>query len=116
MSNVNTNPYEPPIHESDDAPLATRWRVLPAAGSFLIGCVSFVFGLFAVAVMMYVVATQSASEMIGGMLAGCTLYLGFGGAWMFAGWSYWCQRYRLGMMAMGVGVLFPVVLFSILGW
>ncbi len=116
MSNVDPNPYEPPILESNGARLATRWRVLPAAGSFLLGFVSFVFGVFAVAVMVYVIVTQNASETIGEMLAGCTLYLGFGTAWMFAGWSYWCQRYRRGLIANGVGMSFPVVLFSILGW
>jgi len=116
MSNVDPNPYEPPIHESNGARLATRWRVLPAAGSFLLGFVSFVFGVYAEAVMVYVIVTQNASETIGEMLAGHTLYLGFGTAWMFAGWSYWCQRYRRGLIANGVGILFPVVLFSILGW
>ncbi len=116
MSNVDPNPYEPPTRESNGAPLATPWRVLPAAGSFLLGFVSFVFGLFAVAVMLYMAATHGAEETIGAMLACCTLYLGFGGAWMFAGWSYWCQRYRRGLIANGVGLLFPVVLFSVLGW
>lgn len=116
MTNVDPNPYESPICESDKLHLATRWRVLPAAVSFLLGFLSFVFGVFAVSVMVFVIATQTANETIGVMLAGCTLYLGFGSAWMFAGWSYWRQRYRQGLIANGVGILLPVILFSILGW
>lgn len=114
---VDPNPYSSPTQVSDsEAKVSTRWRVIPASLSFLIGFSSFVFGLFAVAVMGYVLMTQDAAEAIGGMIAGCTLYLWFGVAWMMAGWWYWRRRYRIAAAANVVGVLFPAVLFAILGF
>jgi len=89
--------------------------VIPAAGSFTIGLASFVFGTIAVAIMAYVVFTQNANETMGGMLAGCTLYLGFGTSWMIAGWCYWRQKYRIAMAVNFLGILFPVLLVAILG-
>lgn len=115
MDVVDPNPYFPPMHEPETATPAIRWRVVPAAGSFVLGLVSFGFGILAVAVMTYVLLTQNTQEMIGGMLAGCILYLGFGAAWMIAGRLYWRSRYRKALVANSIGVMFPVVLFAIHG-
>lgn len=115
MPDVDPNPYSPPVESSGATAFTTRWCVIPAAGSFLLGLVSFAFGMFAVAVMTFVVMTQNANETVGGMIAGCVLYLGFGAAWMMAGWLHWCRRYRNALIANGVGILIPVVLFAILG-
>jgi hypothetical protein len=115
MSSVEPNPYAPPTPLSDSLPPPMRWRLIPAAGSFLLGLASFTFGIFAVAVMTYVVATQNANETIAGMLAGCGLYLGFGSAWMAAGWFYWQRRFRDGLIANGIGLLFPAILFAVFG-
>jgi hypothetical protein len=116
IESTDTNPYLPPKEISDSAAsFIVRWRLIPASISFLLGFASFLFGVFAVVVMAYVLITQNANETVGGMIAGCTLYLGFGVSWMVAGWWYWRRRYRIAAVANGVGVLFPVVLFAILG-
>lgn len=116
MQDVDSNPYSPPELLSDSAAaFITRWRLVPASISFFLGLASFMFGVFAVAVMAYVLMTQNANETVGGMIAGCTLYLGFGATWMMAGWCYWRRRYRIAAVANGVGVLFPVILIAILG-
>lgn len=116
MKDVDLNPFSPPRQVSDSLPVAasaTRWRLIPASISFLLGLASFIFGVFAVAVMAYVLMTQNAGEPLSGMIAGCTLYLGFGVTWMLAGWLYWHRYYRIAAAANGVGILFPVVLFAI---
>lgn len=115
MADRNTNPYETPRSVVSGISVATRWRVIPAAGSFAIGLASFHFGMIAVAIMVYVVFTQNMNETIGGMLAGCTLYLGFGTTWMIAAWCYWRQKYLIWMAVSFLGILIPVVLISILG-
>jgi len=110
------NPYASPALDTGDHAGVTRWRLVTAAASFVIGAASFVFGLFAVAVMTYVLSTHQANGTLGGMIAGCSLYLGFGASWMVAGWYYWKRRYRRWLIAAGFGVLIPVVLFTILGF
>lgn len=118
MKDVDFNPFSPPRQVSGSLPAAasaTRWRLIPASISFLLGLASFIFGVFAVAVMMYVLMTQNAAETLGGMIAGCSLYLGFGVTWMLAGWLYWHRRYGIAAATNAAGILFPVVLFAIFG-
>ena len=115
MQDADTNPYSPASPTLDSTAIATRWRLVPASISFLFGLASYVFGMFAIAVMAYVSIMQNANESLGGMIAGCTLYLGFGVSWMLAGWLYWRRSYRVALMANGFGVLVSVVLFAILG-
>jgi hypothetical protein len=110
------NPYASPTLDTSGYAHVKRWHLVPAAASFLIGVASFVFGLIAVAVMTYVLWTHQANETLGGMIAGCSLFLGFGASWMVAGWYYWKRRYRRGLIASGFGVLIPVVLFAIFGF
>ncbi len=79
MRAPDSNPYSPPELVSDPAAaFTTRWRLIPASISFFLGLASFMFGVFAVAVMAYVLMTQNANETVGGMIAVSTLYLGFG--------------------------------------
>jgi hypothetical protein len=110
------NPYAAPALDTGDYNRVPRWHLVPAAASFMIGAASFGLGLFAVAMMTHVLLTQQANETLGGMVAGCSLYLGFGVSWMVAGWYHWKRRFRRGLIAAGFGVLIPVVLFTILGF
>jgi hypothetical protein len=73
MAELDANPYASPVHESESTATVTRWRVIPAAVLFCLGLASLAFGMFAVAVMTYVVVTQDGNEAIGGMLAGCVV-------------------------------------------
>jgi hypothetical protein len=82
----------------------------------LLGAASLAFGLFAIAVMVYIVLTQDAADILGMMIAGCALYVGVGVFWMLAGWHYWRKRYRKAILATVLGILIPVALFSILGF
>jgi hypothetical protein len=109
------NPYAPSSLTTDESVRLTRWHIVPAAASLGIGAASFGFGLFAVAVMTHALWTHQANETLGGMIAGCSLYLGFGTSWMVAGWYYLTRRFRRGLVATGLGILIPVILFAILG-
>ena len=83
-------------------------------GSFLIGCVSFVFGLFAVAAcMMYAGCDQSAQrdDWRGTVSLDALYILDLEVPGCSQDGRTVVRRHRLGMMAMGVGVLFPVVSF-----
>ncbi|MFN0021217.1 MAG: hypothetical protein ACKVP0_23460 [Pirellulaceae bacterium] len=117
MTTDRDNPYSAPALIGDYTRV-TRWHVVPAAASFVIGAASFGLGLgvFAVGMNMLVLSTQHANAAIDGMVAGCSLYLGFGAAWMVAGWCYGKRRFCRGLIATGFGVLIPVVLFAILGF
>jgi hypothetical protein len=118
MDNPYASPaeYASPALEAGQYARATGWRLVPAAASFVIGAASFVFGLFAVGVMTYLLSTHQATEGPPFMIAGCSLYLGFGASWMIAGWYYWKRRYRRGLIASVFGVLIPIVLFATLGF
>jgi hypothetical protein len=115
MADVDPNPYASPLQASESPRTRTRWRIIPAAGSFLLGFASFAFGIFAVAVMTYVVTTRDADDMLGVMLAGCGVYLGFGACWMMAGWLYWRGRYLIALAANVAGILIPLAVIAILG-
>jgi hypothetical protein len=110
------NPYAPPGLHAGDRARGIPWHIVPAAASFLIGAASSVVGLFAVAGVICLLWTHQAGETLGGMIAGCSLYLGFGVSWMTAGYLYWQRRYRRGLIATGFGILIPVVLFAVLGF
>ncbi|MFO0818889.1 MAG: hypothetical protein U1A77_13160 [Pirellulales bacterium] len=109
------NPYAPPSVSAGDRARPSRWRIVPAAGAFLIGLASLGIGLAAVAVMTYVLLIRQPNATLGGMIAGCSMYLGFGGSWMLAGWYYWREQYRRGLIVTAIGAMIPAVLFAILG-
>ena len=116
------NPYAAPNTTGQERAPAMRWRIFPAAASFLFGVASFGVGLAAVAIMSYLLWRRQGREALpgeatlGSMVAGCSLYLGFGASWMLAGWYYWKARYRHGITASAFGNLIPVVLFAIFGF
>ena len=112
------NPYAAPAAELRKQTRLKPWAKLAAAASFIIGCISFGVGVIAVAIMSYVLWNERTDphQTVGMMLAGCSLYLGFGVAWIFAGWCYWKERFLHGLIATAVGALIPVALFSILGF
>jgi hypothetical protein len=118
---ADSNPYQPPevsgspSEASGTATHPTGWRLVPAVFCFCLGFASFCFGLFAVAVMLYVLLIRKEWSFYGGMLAGCSLYLGFGIAWMLAGWLYWQRRFGFGLIATLLGMLIPVTLFAVFG-
>ena len=117
MSIVDPNPYAPPGAASNDkTPRPALRRLVPATIFFLLGTASFVLGVFAVALMNYVVFKRKMGETPVSMIAGCLLYLGVGLSWMLAGWFYWGGRYRSGLVATLIGVVIPIVLFSIMGF
>jgi hypothetical protein len=117
MSNVDLNPYAAPrVADTISAGRRKpRWRLIPATFFFLLGCLSLLVGLFGVAIILAAVFTQRNLEPLGDVLAGCSLYLGVGISWSVAGWFYWSERYRMALAATAMGILIPVVLFSILG-
>ncbi len=123
MNTDTDNPYASPTSATSKSVRVTRWHIVAAAASFLIGIASFAFGLFAVGAMIYVLWTPQANRLIGdpnemlfGMIAGCSMYLGFGTSWIVAGWYYWNRRYLRGLIATGIGILFPFAVFAILGF
>ena len=116
MATAIDNPYAPPAVQTDARTYPTRWRVVPAAASFLVGVVSFGVGVVAVAMMTYALwAHRATTVTLGEMIAACSMYLGFGSLWMLAGWCYWKGRYYRGLVATGIGALIPGVLFAVLG-
>jgi hypothetical protein len=109
------NPYSLPPH-SQPYSVVTVVQVLSAAVSFLFGAASICMGLFGLAVMAFVLRTDQANETAPRMIAGCLLNLGFGVSWLIAGCCYWRRHYRRGLIATALGIMIPVVLFTILGF
>ena len=110
------NPDASPPLDTNESARVTRGHIALAVVSFSIGAASFAVGLSCVEVMTRATWAHDANDTLGNMIAGCSLYLGFGASWMVAGRYYWKQRYRRGLVASGFGVLIPVVLFAILGF
>jgi hypothetical protein len=81
----------------------------------LTGLLSTFIGLIAAGFMCFLLLSGSNEASVGEMLAGCTLYLGLGGAWLLAAWFYWRGSYRNGLILTFVGLALPAMLFSILG-
>jgi len=123
MSNAELNPYTSPNAGTESiqsptvgAPKRFRWRLIAAALTGGIGLLSTAFGIFAVGVMAYVVFVQRSTDHLAAMLAGCFLYLGFGVAWITAGVVFWKGGLRIAIFATIIGVLIPIVLFTINGF
>jgi hypothetical protein len=113
MATNTDNPYTPPAAETRGPAGLTQWRLVPAAVSFLLGAASFGFGLSGVAFMAYYARPEQTTDWLVLITARCSLFLGFGAAWMVAGWYFWCRRYGSGLIANGVGVLFAAIVFLI---
>lgn len=107
---ANLNPYTPPTQAPQAIPRGSRLRAIPATGSFLFGFASFAMGVFASGWMLYSIYGPANATFYPGMLVGCAVYLAFGASWMLAGWFYWLRRYRHGLIANSVGLLFPIPL------
>lgn len=85
------------------------WHLIPAAGSFIVGLASALLGLFLAVALIYVVWKDGVQDATVGRVVGCALYLGFGSAWVIAGWFYWRGRYRSALIANGIGLLIWVI-------
>jgi xanthine/uracil permease len=117
MSNDKLNPYESPagIESIRLAHRILRWRLIPTAIIGLLGAVSFVFGMIAVGIMIYVLVTRQNAQPPLLMIAACTLYLGIGIVWIIAARCFWRGRYRTAIAATIVGFVIPAVVFSVFG-
>jgi hypothetical protein len=117
-STADENPYASPVlaETAVARPHKTRWQWF-AAGLFIsLGSASFAFGLLAVAIMVRAFLTRTNIESAHSMIAGCSLYLGVGISWLFAGYFYSTGRYKLALAATAIGILIPTVLFSLFGF
>ena len=119
MSIVDQNHYAPPLTNSFSTHASRRpslWILIPSAILFVIGVISFLIGMFAVIMLEYLFYIERGSESFLHMLAGCSLYLGLGVSWMLAAWSFWRRRIRTRAVSILIGIVIPIVLFSILGF
>jgi len=117
MPELNPNPYESPVGVEQGVrrhPLL-RWRLIPTAFIGAMGAASTLFGLVAVGIMSYVVATRQNAVSVFLMMAACSLYLGVGVIWLFAASCFWRGKYRMAIVATVVGFVIPTVVFSIFG-
>lgn len=80
------------------------------------GLLSTAFGLYAFAIMAYVLLVQERLEHVSEMMAGCFLYLGTGIALFVAGNLFWRSKIKAAVTTTLVAVLIPVVLFAINGF
>lgn len=123
---TDENPYHPAgsvVEERETKLQSTavqlRWRVIPAFVVGMIGLASTAFGLLAVAILASILvrnwdaSLQPEASLLPELLAGCCVYLGFGGCWMASGVLVWKSRYRFALMLASMGIVIPVVLLSI---
>lgn len=118
--NSNANPYSPPdVDVASREPSVSaakphfRWRVIPAFVVGALGVLSFAFGLVAVAIMIIVLARDRDASLLPEMLAGCCIYLGFGGSWTASGVFLWKSQYRNAILAAAIGIAVPAVLLAL---
>ena len=103
------------LEKLHSAPLPQlRWRVVPAVIVGLIGLASTAMGLLAVGILASILLVQDwDTSLLPEMIAGCCVYLGFGGCWMASGVLVWKSRYRFALMLASIGIVIPVVLLNI---
>lgn len=116
--NPDNNPYcVPEVCESvvarllpvvPKSPPGIGWRVL-AVVLYLSAGVSLGTGLSAVALLTWILIYDSVSayEFLE-LMAVCTVYLGFGIAWVLSGFCFWTGRRRFAFVACLAGIAFPV--------
>ena len=91
----------------------SRWPIVLATASFLVGAAS--CGISLVAMGEIVWWTYHPDDRFGQDIALCSAYTGFGAAWMVAGRYYWKRRYRGALFANGLGLLILAIMFALLG-
>lgn len=113
MTDGDFNPYASPRangEENATGARSTRWRIAPAAASFLVGALGILMGLLlAVGITAEILANRF-DKIPQGTIPGFLLFLGFGATFILAGWFYWSRRYRLGLIATANGVSIFVVI------
>ena len=122
MSSDTDNPYAAPLSATAVNGRRSSWsiavagvcRVALAGVSFLIGATSLLLGAYGLTGIGWLMATEPITSIRDFMVAGCSLFLGLGTAWIIAGWYYWKRRYRCAVIATGVGVLICVVVIGIM--
>ena len=84
------------------------WRVL-AAVLYVSAGVSLATGLSAVALVTWILVYDSVSgyELLE-LMAVCTVYLGFGIAWVLSGFCFWTGGLRFAFVTCLAGIAFPV--------
>jgi hypothetical protein len=113
MSHSNPNPTA----SSARASKRPRWRLIPAAITFVLGILFGAVGIYAVLYITYV-ESMNLVDYINpvDICAGCFLYLGPGIAWTTASVLFWRGRMRIAWSLTIIGILIPIVLFALLGF
>ena len=92
------------------------WRLILALLTLILGVFCSAMGVFAVAVMTYVIWVEQSVNHIDDMYAGCILYLGPGIIWVGSSILLWIGLTRVALCMTLVGILIPIILFSIKGF
>jgi hypothetical protein len=126
MSDSNLNPYSSPepISESTLTPNVglskpSRPRPVLAMLMLILGLLSSAMGLFGVAIItffVFVLHARIPTFNLPDLCAGCLLYLGPGVFWIFSSIHFWKGRARIASLLALIGVLTPIILFSIKGF
>lgn len=85
------------------------WRIL-AVIVYLCSAASLALGVFAVAMVTYILVyeTVSGAELLG-LISACTVFLGCGTAWAVSGFCFWTGRRIIGLLTFLSGLTLPYI-------
>lgn len=106
------NPYNAPLLSPERTQLKTRWRIIPAAASIIVGVTYLALGLGAVGILMHHATTRNIIPAPAKSIATCISYLVFGAVWTLAGRQYWLGQFRLAVATSIAGTLILVALYA----
>ena len=124
--NADNSPYRVPEVSESVAAMSSSvlpksspgiiWRVLSVV-LYVSAGVSLATGVDCVAMLTWILIYDSVSgyELLT-MMAVCTLYLGFGIAWVLSGFCFWTGRLRFAFVTCLAGLAFPTAFYQIFGW
>jgi hypothetical protein len=120
MTTSMDNPYaapaaNQPATDVTSTPRHSRWRIVPAAFSYLIGIISSVGTGAGTIVNIYeFLWMQRPDGPLAAVLIFTCLSIVFSASWLFAGSNYWNGKYRSGVIASGSGTLCGLMIAGIL--
>jgi hypothetical protein len=111
MSSDDRNPYAAPKSAINDTQPRERWRIVPTTALAVLGSGSFAIGLRCAFLTVSFLSDGNARWRP--MAVVSAVWLSISLSWIVAARFMWKQRYRNGVIAALIGLLIPIVLFSL---
>ena len=105
---IDVNPYAPPTANSTPSGPFFRWRLIPAALIGILGILSFGFGSYFVAMVLFELLTEGFTTFVLESPVAVSFYIVPGVSWISSAVLLWKKRYAYAILLVLVGLVIPV--------